>query len=76
MSGTITAPINPGDDFSGSKVIGGTGCIDQVFAVPPDARDVALSWPALDTTYGVTARAADGSVQPLTTCGGLASWLA
>jgi hypothetical protein len=43
--------------------------------MPADARELALSWPALDTTFGVPTRAADGSVQLLTTCGGLVSWL-
>lgn len=78
MSGTVTAPVNPNDDTgaSGAKVVGGTGCIDQIFVVPADARNVALSWPELDQEHGVVVQSIkDGTPALLTICGGTISWM-
>lgn len=78
MSGTVTAPVDPSDDTGGSgvKVVGGTGCLDQIFVLPAEARDVAISWPELDQEHGVTVQSIkDGSPGLLAICGGTISWM-
>lgn len=78
MSGTATGPVDPNDDdgSSGVKVVGGTGCIDQIFALPADARDVAITWPEPDQTHGVLVQSiTDGTPGLLSICGGVISWM-
>ncbi len=78
MSGTVTAPVDPNDDTGGSgvKVVGGTGCLDQLFVLPADARDVAISWPELDQEHGVSVQPIkDGSPGLLAICGGTIAWM-
>ena len=58
-------------------VIGGTGCIDQVFVADADGPPIALAWPKAERANGLKVLAPDGkNLQWVTTCGfELISWL-
>jgi hypothetical protein len=76
MSGVTTAPVFPDSDFSGKKVVGTTGCTDEVFVLPVETQDAALTWPTWDVRYGVKVLARSGrGGEWLAGCGGAISWL-
>ncbi len=76
MSGTSSAPTYPDEPFLGDRIIGSTGCIDQVFVVPAEGPTVELDWPSFDATYGLKVAAPSGrGGQWLSTCGGELGWL-
>lgn len=77
MSGVTVAPVFPADDFSPVRVIGATGCIDQVFVTRADGDPLALAWPPFDVRNGVKVVPSSGAsgAELLSTCGGQISWL-
>ena len=76
MSGVTVAPVYPDAPFGGARIIGGTGCGDQVFVLAADGPEVALSWPSFDSAHGLKVAATTGANgQWLGTCGGTISWI-
>ncbi len=76
MDGATTAAVYPDTPFSGERIIGTTGCLSQVFVMPVDTVDAALTWPLWDDRYGVKVRNATGSGgRWLSNCAGSIAWV-
>ncbi len=74
MSGVVTAPVFPDDDFSPWKVIGTTGCVSPVIVLSAAAENVAVNWPRTDPELGLKVRVDDHAAW-LTVCSDSVDWI-